>query len=117
MRGLGMDVPTEAAEFGAIAAQTVFKLLLTEAGERVRDWLGTFVGRGRPKETAQTLELINQDREQLLAADTNLREMLAGALAGRWSIEIQRLVDEDPHAAQRVRAFVEEWEGVLGPQG
>jgi hypothetical protein len=89
------------------AGQTVVAAAVTDAWESARQKFARLLGRGDRKKTEIAERWLEQTREQLTAAGTEV-EPVRTAQAQRWQGRFADLLDEDPYIEAELRALVEE---------
>jgi hypothetical protein len=90
------------------AGQTVAAAAITDVWESVRGRFARLLGRGDARKTQVADGWLAQTGEQLAAAGPGAVEQVRQGQVERWTGRFADLLDEDPGAADELRALVEE---------
>lgn len=94
---------------GADAASAVVVAMAGDGWRGVRDWLGSWFGRGGDRPAARQLDRLDRNREALLALPEAERADHAARLSADWAIRLQDLSDDDEEAGRELLTYLKQW--------
>ncbi len=105
----------ELASLAVSGATTLVGLMAGDAWAAVKSRCGALFGRGRPEQAELVEGELEESRRELAAARGDGDESAAADIEAMWRLRLRRLLQEDPAAADALRALIAEAASAQGP--